>query len=53
MARETELEPATSGVTGLLEHVHLQRDMELRTKNSLVELTGVRTTLDGFLNVKE
>jgi hypothetical protein len=34
----------TSGVTGLLEHVHLQKDMEL-LGHSLVELTGVPTTL--------
>ena len=54
MARETGLEPATSGVTGLLEHMYLQRDMELLgQKNSLLELSGVPTTLDGFLNVKE
>jgi len=33
---------ATSGVTGRLEDVHLQRDMELLgQKNSLVGLTGV------------
>jgi hypothetical protein len=54
LARETGLEPATSGVTGLLEHMYLQRDMELLgQKNSLLELSGVPTTLDGFLNVKE
>jgi hypothetical protein len=54
MARETGLEPATSGVTGYLESVNLQRDMELlRTKNSPVGLTGVPTNLEGFPHVKE
>jgi hypothetical protein len=42
------------GVTGRLEDVQLQRDVELLgSKNSLVGLTGVPTNLDGFLNVKE
>jgi hypothetical protein len=50
MARETGLEPATSGVTGRLEDIQLQRDMELLgQENSLVGLTGVPTNLDGFL----
>jgi hypothetical protein len=54
MARETGLEPATSGVTGHMEDVHLQRDMELLgQKSSLGGLTGVPTNLVGFLNVKE
>jgi hypothetical protein len=40
---------ATSGVTGRLEDVYLQRAMELLgQKNSLVGLTGVPTNLDGF-----
>lgn len=43
MATE-RLEPATSGVTGRLEDVHLQRDMELLgQKHSLMGLTGVPT----------
>ena len=49
MAREAGLEPATSGVTGRLENVYLQGDMELLgPNNSLVGLTGVPTNLDGF-----
>jgi hypothetical protein len=43
MATE-RLEPATSGVTGRLEDVHLQRDMKLLgQKHSLMGLTGVPT----------
>jgi hypothetical protein len=39
----------TSGVTGHMEDVHLQRDMELLGhKLSLVGLTGVPTNFDGF-----
>jgi hypothetical protein len=34
MARETGLEPATSGVTGRLEDLQLQRDMELLGKKT-------------------
>jgi hypothetical protein len=45
---------ATSGVTGRLEDIDLQRGLEhLGQKNSLVGLTGVPTNLEGFLTVRE
>lgn len=49
--KDERIKPSTSGVTGRMEHVHLQRNLELLgQKNSLGALTGVPTNLEEFLN---
>jgi hypothetical protein len=44
--KDERIKPSTSGVTGRMENVHLQRNLELLgQKNSLGALTGVPTNL--------